>query len=273
MYSDVIVPLDGSDVAARAIWAAAPIAAESGADLTLTSVVTPAFATAVAEQLRGQAAAAGVDDASVSLLVSGRLPSEHLLQEFEGRESQLLCMTTTGRSHLGQVIGSVADHLLRFATGPFLLVGPACDAEHFKLTGPLVVAVDGSPTGDEILPLAAEWTTTFDLEPVAVTVIDPTLGDTLSSLGAEPGSEAAVPRGAALALETATDAPPQWEVLGGKPAEALVRHARDIDASVIAMTTHGRTGLGRLLMGSVAMEVVHHAPCPVLVHRPLRLRT
>ncbi len=65
-----------------------------------------------------------------------------------------------------------------------------------------------------------------------------------------------------------------WEVLHHtKPAVAIVEHAHDVGASMIAMATHGRTGLPRVVLGSVAMEIARHAPCPVLVHRPLHLRT
>ena len=50
----------------------------------------------------------------------------------------------------------------------------------------------------------------------------------------------------------------------GDPAEEIVRRARDEKADLIVMGTHGRTGLGRLLMGSVAELVMRRAPCPVL---------
>jgi len=50
----------------------------------------------------------------------------------------------------------------------------------------------------------------------------------------------------------------------GLPAEELVRYAREHAIDLIVMGTHGRTGLGRLLMGSVAESVVREAPCPVL---------
>lgn len=53
----------------------------------------------------------------------------------------------------------------------------------------------------------------------------------------------------------------------GKPAAEIVRRAAQMD--LIAMTTHGRTGLGRLVIGSVAEEVLRHAPCPVLLIRVL----
>jgi nucleotide-binding universal stress UspA family protein len=53
----------------------------------------------------------------------------------------------------------------------------------------------------------------------------------------------------------------------GRAAEAIVASARKHQADLIAMTTHGRSGLGRALLGSVADEVVRTAPCPVLLVR------
>jgi nucleotide-binding universal stress UspA family protein len=50
----------------------------------------------------------------------------------------------------------------------------------------------------------------------------------------------------------------------GEPADEIVRVAREIDCDLIVMGTHGRTWLRRLLMGSVAEEVVRKSPCPVL---------
>jgi nucleotide-binding universal stress UspA family protein len=50
----------------------------------------------------------------------------------------------------------------------------------------------------------------------------------------------------------------------GEPAEEIVQLARDQNADMIVMGTHGRRGLGRLLMGSVAEQVVRLAPCPVV---------
>jgi nucleotide-binding universal stress UspA family protein len=54
-------------------------------------------------------------------------------------------------------------------------------------------------------------------------------------------------------------------LLEGDPAGEIVRAAEEENASLIVLGTHGRTGLARLLMGSVAEQVVRHAPCPVLI--------
>ena len=53
----------------------------------------------------------------------------------------------------------------------------------------------------------------------------------------------------------------------GAPADAIVRLAESENADLIVMGTHGRTGLLRLLMGSVAEEVVRRAPCPVVTFK------
>jgi universal stress protein A len=53
----------------------------------------------------------------------------------------------------------------------------------------------------------------------------------------------------------------------GDPAGEVVRLAEEEQADMIVLGTHGRTGLTRLLMGSVAEAIVRHAPCPVLVYR------
>jgi universal stress protein A len=56
----------------------------------------------------------------------------------------------------------------------------------------------------------------------------------------------------------------EYRVGEGDPAAAIVRAARKLNAGLIVMGTHGRTGLDRLLMGSVAEAVSRRAPCPVL---------
>lgn len=60
----------------------------------------------------------------------------------------------------------------------------------------------------------------------------------------------------------------QRELLSGDPATAICDYAREHGMDVILMTSHGRTGLSRLFMGSVAEEVVRQAPCPVIVLKP-----
>ena len=53
----------------------------------------------------------------------------------------------------------------------------------------------------------------------------------------------------------------------GHPALEIIRYAKDHEIDIIVMGTHGRTGVGHMLMGSVAEKVVRKAPCPVLTVR------
>lgn len=61
--------------------------------------------------------------------------------------------------------------------------------------------------------------------------------------------------------------PCERQVISGTPAKAIEKFARDHDISMIVMGTHGRCGLTRVLMGSVAEAVVRRAPCPVVTVR------
>lgn len=59
----------------------------------------------------------------------------------------------------------------------------------------------------------------------------------------------------------------EHRLISGDPAHAIVRLAKDEDVDMIVMGTHGRTGLSRMLMGSVAEAIVRRAGCPVLTYK------
>jgi universal stress protein A len=64
----------------------------------------------------------------------------------------------------------------------------------------------------------------------------------------------------------------ETQVMEGDPVDMILRAAEETDCDVVVMGTHGRTGLGRLLMGSVAEAVIRKAPCPVLSVKPAPMR-
>jgi nucleotide-binding universal stress UspA family protein len=75
----------------------------------------------------------------------------------------------------------------------------------------------------------------------------------------------------ALADEVASGAtvPVKCVVLRGEPVETICAQAREVEADLIVMTTHGRTGLSRSWLGSVADGVLRHSSIPVLMLRPI----
>lgn len=99
----------------------------------------------------------------------------------------------------------------------------------------------------------------------------PFLGDDAppSYLELERRARRDVERRLAAAVDKARKAGLRVEVrmVDGVPSEEIIRHARRWRADVVVIGTHGRTGLGRTFMGSVAERVLQRAPCPVLTVR------
>jgi nucleotide-binding universal stress UspA family protein len=136
----------------------------------------------------------------------------------------------------------------------------------------ILVAMDGSEAAARAVDLTAELATALGAQVAIVHVIDPKLAivpdsgvpaDRLLFELRHDGRQ--LLSTAAARLHTA---PPPWEFLReGKPAHEILAAAREWDAQLIVIGTHGRTGLNRALWGSTAEGVVRHAACPVLVAR------
>lgn len=96
----------------------------------------------------------------------------------------------------------------------------------------------------------------------------PPVTESLLPASEYPGLVAAKRRELESVAATVTDLPIETHVLGGEPGPAIVAIANDCDVDLIVMGTHGRSGLRRMLMGSVAEYVLRHAGCPVLTMKP-----
>src|SRR5579859_5110301 len=93
----------------------------------------------------------------------------------------------------------------------------------------------------------------------------------LTTLGGTPGLppseleyDLEAPRKQLAGLRAPKDVPLETRLLIGEAAETILSTARASGCELIVMGTHGRSGIGRLLMGSVAEQVIRRAPCPVL---------
>ena len=138
----------------------------------------------------------------------------------------------------------------------------------------VVVGIDFSPASSEILANAAEIAgeESGELHVVHVVAHPPSASTaTLSrdreveSLGRADDPRAALER----LLDTVEDAVRNiaLHVRVGRADVEIVQLANDVDADVVVVGTHGRTGIERLLLGSVAESVVRHSPCPVVIYR------
>ena len=170
----------------------------------------------------------------------------------------VVCMATHGRGRVtAPLLGSVATEVLQRVTTPVLLVGPHCQADWWHFPAKLVVCWGGEES-NAILPWAREWAHDLHLELWLESVFHPL--DT--RVAAEPRGEF---QPALAVLQMPPDDVHLLVLRDDLPSGAIVRSAQELPATLLAMTTHARSGFGRAVLGSVAMEVVHHSPCPVLV--------
>lgn len=137
-----------------------------------------------------------------------------------------------------------------------------------------VVPLDGSPVAETILPFILEIAGPLDMQVVLLRVVQP-LPPMLIEGSRHVVAEAVEARRidaeeylAALAAELRDKGiRVETRVRRGTPPLEILAGARESEADLIAMTTHGRSGLGRLLFGSVAEEVLRHSDIPVFLMR------
>lgn len=264
MYGTILVPLDGSRFAERALEPAAELAAAEAATLTLVSV---SDVEDTSGYLKEVAARLTVPTEILTVDASAEAPGAVIAGLAEDRPDSLLCMASHGRTGVRRaVLGSVTEEVLRAMAAPVLVAGPYVDPGRRIIGGRLMVCLDGSERSEAILPQATSWAKAFDMKLWLAAVMgrDRNVGRQQVDVDVLESNYLA-----RLAHDLDHEAPVvNWDTLhGGDPAVALTDLATRLPAAVVAMTTHGRSGFSRMALGSVAMELAHRSPCPVLVQR------
>ena len=137
----------------------------------------------------------------------------------------------------------------------------------------VVVPLDGSRLAEGVLPHVVEVTRGRGSRIHLLSVVASARGgsgevnDSVANGRARPNGEmAAYLQGIAAQLEPAT-AEVQVEIRSGRQADEILSFAAEVDADLIAMSTHGRSGIGRWVFGSVADRILRRSRCPVLLVR------
>lgn len=293
----ILVPLDGSQLAERALPHAQRVAWVSGAALMLIRAVHTR--PGVDERLDRELAA--IEDADAYLdQIATRLhthgftvraqaidatPADAIALAAQAEAADLIVMSTHGRSGVAHaVLGSVAEAVLPAVTQPLLLV-PARSAPLPEPPGPfrrVLLPFDGSPLSESALAYVAQAPFTHEAELVLLHAEPPRdinaamteyLAPVYGAAFQPPADHDADNNEAAReALEAAGDLHlhgRSWQtvVMIGEPGPAIVRVAEDSAVDLIAMATHARSGLDRVVHGSVAVQVLRHAAAPLLLLR------
>lgn len=284
MYSKIIVPLDGSPLAEQVLSYVRLLAEAQSVPVELLRVTDegepPPSGTEDAGALYLKKIATQYFSGAARTATEGGSPATVIVDRAKSDHSCLIAMATHGMSGMRRwLLGSVAAKVAQAAANPLLLVRPG-DREP---TTPVAlktvfVPLDGSALGEKVLPHVTALGKTMNLEvhlvrvyklPVnAYVVADGVLAQGPAQFReplraeAETYLEAKAEqlRANGVARVTAT-------ALEGDPADEINGIARTTPNSLIAMSTHGRSGIGRWVLGSVTEKVIQHSRDPVLVIR------
>jgi nucleotide-binding universal stress UspA family protein len=263
----LLVPVDGSPESESIFSAIMPLVRSDAPQVSVLYVVEdpedsflpPARLAKACGALRS----AGVN---AHLELRQGMAAEEILRAARERKVDLIAMSSHGRGGVVRMIaGSVAEEVLRKTELPILITRPNVVVHEWNR---IVVALDGSERSESILPeavrLARKLHAEIDVLRVAMPTVAAGAGEAPIIVPPEDpmpylksvvrGLEKEGVRARAVGLE-------------GRAAQAILSHLEDSKASLLCMTTHGRSGLARLLLGSVAEEVVRKTPCPVLLRR------
>jgi len=299
----MLVPTDGSELAEGALAYAAQVAGRMGLEVVLLNVIGPeeherypmhqAYVQDAAETLARQMKDA-LRKAGVSKVrrppVRGEVAVGHAAEEIlhcaDRSHSDFILMATHGRSGIRRwAMGSVADKVLRASVVPVWLVRAGLPKRVVYDTSPvtsILVPLDGSELAEAAVlcvEALAEQRGAVQVEVVLLSVCR--IGSTVVYypvvVAPDLGDQIEVCRRAAeqylIGLSERLKGKGlwvRWEVLismsdAGNPADAIVEYANKSRSDLIVMSTHGRSGLSRWALGSVADKVVQGASEPVFL--------
>ncbi len=195
-------------------------------------------------------------------------PAELILESSDKVAADLVVVGTRGRSRLAEAfVGSVSSRVLLHNTRSTLIVKGGA-----RKVRRVLVAIQGADDGDYI----AQWLTKHPFnDPVELCVFNVVVPFDVKNAPQDPRSTGPLQDGATRKQEDVVKAiagkltSPQYNVSTkvsiGNPAVLIQAQAKDMD--LVVVSTHGRRGVSRFLMGSVSHAVVHDVSCPVLVVR------
>jgi len=298
MYTRILVPLDGSKTAEAALPYARALARNLNSAVELLGIID---IVALAGQVSRRSAqyfdkiitdsigssekyleriAATFPQAGVKCSVAKGAPEEVIVEK-ASEKTTLVTMATHGRSGINRfILGSVAEKVLRAATSPILLIraGERAASDGEAAINTVIVPLDGSELAETILPNVAELAKQLALEIILLRAYkipaniyaspDEYYPAQYEEIRTELREEARtylerkVEELKRLGVVNVSSVMPE-----GLGADEIIAQARKIPNNLIAMCTHGRSGPGRWVLGSVTENVVRHAGHPVLVVR------
>ena len=268
MFEEIIACLDGSSLAETVLALAQGLTAGQGGKLTLLRVVTePAELASEEDYLRD---CARQYSAKTRILV-GADPANAIAAELRRSPQAIAALTSHGRSAWSEaIVGSVAQRVIRAARRPVIVHCPlGSQREAPKKISQIVVTLDGSEFAERMILYGTKAAKKLGAQLILVQVLPAETPPTLLR-GYETGdiNEASYVRRRAAQIKEKYGIPAEWEVLHGAPAPAICQFVKGMPETLLALTTHGRSGIERAMFGSVAAHCTRHAGVPLLLFWP-----
>ena len=298
MYSKILVPLDGSKTAEKVLPYARHLAGKFKIPVELLAVLDIAeMATHISAErarhldtmiddgmrasttyLRGVATT--FPEGKVTCTVEKDRAEEAIIGKAGTDGTALIAMATHGRSGMNRfLLGSVAEKVLRGGASPLMLVR-AKEAAKTSGEAPfksIIVPLDGSELAESVIPLAATMAKELDLELVLFRAYHMPYNAYAGDDGYMVNYDELIDSVRDEAKEYLDKKVAAVKNLGvakvsvlskeGFAGDEIIALGRTIPEALIAMCSHGRSGIGRWVLGSVAENVVRHSDAPVLVVR------
>lgn len=256
----LMVPVDPRQPSGAAAEVARVLAAQASFDVELVSAVPPGCDDATVQRELRLRAREGDGGAPVRWFSLGDIdPAEGILDRASDGAATLLCLDTHARGAAAEMaFGSVSERVVRAAPVPVVACGPHVAAEP-RYTR-LLVGLDGSAQAEHALETAYSLALLLGAEVALREVLPPdvTMPDDVRETAylSRVRQDAPVP---ILDYDTVHDR---------RPARALAEAAAEHPGTLLVVGTQGRSGFRRLRLGSVALDAVRHAGCPVVVVPP-----
>lgn len=201
-------------------------------------------------------------------------PAEQLVEYVASREIDLVVMGTHGRRGVRRMLlGSVTEEVVRKAPCPVLTVTAETDVPPRRAVRRILVPVDFSDASDVAVQHAKEIALTYGAELDLLHVVEEVAYP--SAYGLEPPlfpTDEIVGRVEKtlgdMAREDIGYEHVQISVQVGYPPMTILDYVRENEVDLLVIATHGRTGIDRLLMGSVAERILRESPVPVFLVKP-----
>ena len=306
MFRRILTPLDGSTLSEGILPYVRALAPAFGARVELLrtyqnlayelapqdeadSASITAALEPVAVRLHSQAegylsrVAAGLEELGIATDIAVRSgpAADHIINEANEVEGTLVAMSTHGRTGLGRwIMGSVTDRVLHTTAAPLLVVHPERGAPSVDSTASiqtLIVPLDGSDLAETMLPVAAEIAKAIGAGVVLAETVgvpsgyypeEDSGGATGVSIVSQMEDQAEEYLGMqAASLRAMGVEKVRTSVTRGNAAAEIEELARGIPDSMIIACTHGRSGVGRTVLGSVTDRLARHSGHPALIVR------